>query len=357
MRGRQHAHRRGILAAGGVQQVAHAHQRIFPGRHLLHAVLGEDHRLLQALLALHPEVLEAADVAHPEVVDRGVVARRDASETRALGPLGLGFQPGRGAAALRAQRAGGVDRVRVVPRPRAKAVLPGGDGADRADIHQVAREQRVDALFVEGGNLAAVAAVDGADLRVAIHFGHEAAAARAQDAAVAVQHQRRAEVDVGLDALAVKRAAREVHAAGVVAELVREVLQRALAALVADRAIERVIDQQELEHALAAFDGLGVLRVHHHAFSHRRRARRLQLAHLFDLHQADATRGVDAETGVVAVIRDLDAGFNGGLEDRGALRHGQLAAINGQRDVFHDFRMISGLATCDLRLATGRLWD
>ena len=164
---------------------------------------------------------------------------------------------------------------------------------------------------------------------------HEADAARAQDAAVAVEHQRRTEVDVGLHALAVERAARKVHAAFVVAERVREILQRALAALVAHRAVERVVDQEELEHALAAVDGFRILRVHHHAFGHRRRARRLQLRHLLDLDQADAARRVDAQTGVVAVIGDLDAGFDGGLQNGGAFRHGKLPAIDGQRDDFH----------------------
>ena len=266
----------------------------------------------------------------------GVVARRDARQARALRPFGLGLQPRGGAAALRAQRARGVHGVRVVPRARAEAVLPGGDRADRADVHQVARQQRVHALLVEGGDLAAVAAVDGADLRVAIDFGHEADAARAQDAAVAVEHQRRAEVDVGLHALAVERAPRKVHAALVVAERVGEVLQRAFAALVAHRAVERVVDEEELEHALAAVDRFRVLRVHHHAFGHRRRARRLQLGHLLDLDQADAARRVDAETGVVAVVRHLDAGLDGGFQDAGALRDRQLPTIDGQRDEIHN---------------------
>ena len=56
----------------------------------------------------------------------------------------------------------------------------------------------------------------------------------------------------------------------------------------------------------------------------RRRARRLQLRHLLDLHQADAARRVDAQTGVVAVVRDLDAGFDGRLQHRRALRDGHL---------------------------------
>ena len=69
------------------------------------------------------------------------------------------------------------------------------------------------ALLAERRDLAAVAAIDDADLRVAVDLAHEAHAPRAQDAAVAVQHQRRAEVHVGLDAFAVEHAAREIHAA------------------------------------------------------------------------------------------------------------------------------------------------
>ena len=292
-------------------------------------------RPAEALLAFDPQVLEAADVAHPEVVDRGVVARRDAHQPRALRPFRLGLQPGGGAATLRAQRARGVHGVRVVPRARPEPVLPGRDGADRADVHQVARQQRVDALLLERRDFGAVAAVDDADLRVAVDLAHEALAARAHDAAVAVQHQRRAEVDVGLDAIAVERAPREVHAALGVAELVREVLQRALAALVAHRAVERVIDEQELEHAGPAFDRLGIVGAHDHALGHRRRARRLQLRHLLDLHEADAARRVDAETGVVTVVGNLDSGLDGGLEHGGALGDGDLATIDGQRDFFH----------------------
>ena len=46
-------------------------------------------------------------------------------------------------------------------------------------------------------------------------------------------------------------APREFHAALVRAERVREILQRTFAALVAHRAVERVVDEQELEHARA----------------------------------------------------------------------------------------------------------
>ena len=196
------------------------------------------------------------------------------------------------------------------------------------------------ALLVEGRDLAAVAAIDDADLRVAVDFAHEAAAARAEDAAVAVQHQRRAEVDVGLDALAVERAAREVHAALVVAEPIREILQRALAALVADRAVERVIDQEELEHARAAVDRLRVLRVHDHAFG--RPASSTTSAASPSSRSSRGRRGTTRRCPGRggSSSRDLDAGFDGRLQNGRAFRHGKLPAIDGQRDGFHSQRGI-----------------
>src|SRR5688572_10498934 len=355
MRGDQHAHRRRILAAGGVEQVTHAHQRVLPGHDLLHAFFRIDQGLAQALLAFHPQILEAADIAHPEVVDLAVIARRHARQARPPRPFGLGLQPRGGAAAFGAQRARGVDRVRVVPRARAESILPGRDRADRAYVHQVAREQGMHALLVEGGDLAAVAAIDGADLRVAVDFGHEPDAPRAQDAAIAIQHQRRAKIDIGFHALAVDRAARKIHAALVVAERVGKILQRALAALVAHRAIERVVDEQELEDALAALHRVGVLRVHNHALGHWGRARRLQLRHLLDLHEADTARRVDAETGVVAVIGDLDTGLDGRPQNASAFGNRQLPAINGQRDEIHIHEFyLTGLAAWGLRLAYRR---
>ena len=293
------------------------------------------HRLRQARVRLDPVVVEAADVAHPVAVDRLVEARRDAHELRALGPFGLGAEPHRRAAALLAERADRVDGAGVVPRPRLEAVVPRRDGADGADVHEIAGEQRVDAVLLEGGDLAAVAAVHDADLRVAVDVLHEADAARAQDAAVAVQHQRRTEVDVGLDAVAVERAPRELHAAVVAAEGVGEVLERALAALVADRAVERVVQQQELEHAGAGVLDLLGRRVHDHPVRRRDRARHLELRHLLDLHQADAAGPVHAQRGVIAVVRDLGARLDGGLEDRTALGDRHLAAVDRERDCVH----------------------
>ena len=174
-----------------------------------------------------------------------------------------------------------------------------------------------------------------------VDLAHEPHAARAEDAAVAIEHQRRAEVDIGAHALAVEHAPREFHAALVRAEAVGEVLQRTLAALVAHGAVERVIDQQELEDAGAGFDDVWRLRGDDHAVGHRRRTGRLQLRHLLDLDDADAARPVDAEARMVAVIGDLDAALDGGLQHRCALGNGDGAPIYRQRDGIHKPPIIS----------------
>ena len=94
-------------------------------------------------------------------------------------------------------------------------------------------------------HLGLVAALREADQRVAGDLVGEAGAAVAQDAALAVeQHEvadrdRLLEVALLLDVAALARAVAE-----------RLVLQRALAALVAHRAVERVVGEQQLEHAL-----------------------------------------------------------------------------------------------------------
>src|SRR5205814_2704991 len=78
----------------------------------------------------------------------------------------------------------------------------------------------------------------------------EARAAVAEDAALAVERDRRADRD-----RLVEGALREDHprVAGAVAE--GQVLERALAALVADRAVERVVDEDELERRVLRLGG------------------------------------------------------------------------------------------------------
>src|SRR5207244_6380126 len=84
----------------------------------------------------------------------------------------------------------------------------------------------------------------------------EARAAVAEDAALAVEGDRRRDRDRLLEG-----ALREGHARVAGAPAEGEVLERALAALVADGAVERVVDEDGLERRLLPLGGpLGGLR-------------------------------------------------------------------------------------------------
>ena len=103
------------------------------------------------------------------------------------------------------------------------------------------------------------------------------------------------------------------------AVLVGQPLQFALRALVvaahsAVHAVVHPLREEEIEHKLP---GLGDTRrgsVHNHAFRHRVGAGRLQIALLFDLHQAHPAAPERGHRRVVAQSRDEDAGVSGCLQ-------------------------------------------
>jgi hypothetical protein len=173
-----------------------------------------------------------------------------------------------------------------------------------------------------------VAAVEEDELVVLGHLLREAHAAVAEDAALAVDgHQRRQlerllEVALGLD-----------EARAPCAPAVRDVLQGALTALVADGAVERVVDEQELDDRV-----LGVLDpirggVDHHAVADRGRARGLELRDALDLDEAHAA-GADglAELRLVTEVGDLDVAVLGRVDEHRALGRAHLPAVDLERD-------------------------
>src|SRR5262249_42684900 len=99
--------------------------------------------------------------------------------------------------------------------------------------------------FEIGRNFHVFAATDGAELRHAGHFSGEPHATRALDAAVHRSLHQRTEIFV-LDRPLVLDETAGIDSVGP-----RLVLQIAFAALVADRTIERMIDQQEFHDAFA----------------------------------------------------------------------------------------------------------
>src|SRR5690606_33841433 len=178
----------------------------------------------------------------------------------------------------------------------------------------------------EGVDDRAVPALDHAQRFIAGDLAHETHAPRAHDAAVTLVEDVAAEVVTAEDALRLDRAP-------VLAPLLRDVvLELALAGLVADRAVERVVDQVELEDAGASGLRLLALSVDHLPVGHLRDARGRQLRHPFDLDQAHAALGRRRKPRVVAIVRDPDARPLGGLDDPRPLRHLDLHAVDRAGD-------------------------
>ena len=110
----------------------------------------------------------------------------------------------------------------------------------------------------------------------------------------------------------------------------RLVLQIAFATLIADRAIERVIDQQELHHPLLCLDRLGRVGENDHAVGCRHCARRDRLWRFLHLHETHPAISGDREPLMVAKVGNLDPRMFAGLQDRVAGRHLDVAAVDRQ---------------------------
>ena len=115
-------------------------------------------------------------------------------------------------------------------------------------------------LAEHGRDLGMLATMDHAEFHHAGDFLAEAHATRAVDAARHLGHRdQRADVLLEDDALFL------VVARFGCAIADRQILQLAFAALIADRAVERMVDQQELHHALLRLQRLLAARANDHA--------------------------------------------------------------------------------------------
>src|SRR5204862_3916838 len=121
-------------------------------------------------------------------------------------------------------------------------------GADGAEIDDVAGEFVVQRFAGEDADLLLVAAAFDEELGLAADFAREADAARAHDAAVVVEQDVEADVLLGLLVFVLLKAALAA------AVLVGVILEQAFARLIADGAVEGVIDQQVFHHLLLIGD-------------------------------------------------------------------------------------------------------
>ena len=181
----------------------------------------------------------AAGVGHPRVVHGVVLARRDAVDLAFAGPDGR----------VRAGGGFGVDARGLLQEPDAhlEAEVRARERADRADIDRVERVIIVEFAAREAGQRVVGTAVDEAQDGVLGDLAGEAHAARAEDAAFVVER------DAGPEAGLLRLGVLLVDIARITAAVFGgEFLQLALAGLVADRAVERVVEEEHLRHAFAA---------------------------------------------------------------------------------------------------------
>src|SRR6185436_35421 len=205
----------------------------------------------------------------------------------------------------------------------------GGERPDGTDLHRVARERRPEVLARGDRDAFARTTSEQLDEPVAADLVAEARAPRAQDAALAVQLDERRE----RDRLLVRALGLGIPTlAG--AERHRLILQGAFASAVADRAVERVVQQQELQVRDLGSVGLvrRVLGAHHHARRDLGRARGEQLALPLDLHVALAARADRIQERVVAEPGDLDPEVLRGPDDQRPLRDDDLRPVHRERD-------------------------
>ncbi len=309
-------------------------------------------RRVETVLGVHRLEVEAAAVAHPAPVDGVAVDALVADQLVAA-------RLHHGAAAHAAGGAGALALLEV-PRTCLETVGLGGERTDRADLHGVAGEVGGERLVGEGHHLGVVPALGEADERVTCDLAREARAAVAEDAALAVEEHEVADRD-GL--LVVALLLHESALARAVAE--RLVLQRALAALVTDGAVERMVREEQLDHPLLRALDLLRLCAHdlavghggHARHDHHRPARALHLHHALAAH-ADA-----AHARVVAEARDVLALTVGGSDDELALARGDRAAVDRDahgvrvhRHLGHVLGIRLGGAHCAAPAAVTGMW-
>ena len=257
------------------------------------AVLVRDHA--HQLLAAHLRLEGAADAAIGAGGDDGLLGRADLDH------------------ALLVQRRGG-------------AGLDAGAARDAFGI-----EER---LFLRGRHHGVEAAAGDGQSECALHLFAGADAARADDAfrrLVGEIGVRGVEPGIGvaMAVIAVSHLA-QAHRAG-------HVLQFAIAIGRAGQAVERVLGDIELHHALAEpLQSVG-LGVHHHAFGDRRGAGGGRAVAALDLDQAKPAGAERVKHVGGAELGDLRAHLHRRAHDRGAFRHAQLDAVDGQRDLLLGF--------------------
>src|SRR5205823_789799 len=302
-----------------------------PERVVAREVLTALPREADAALVVHRAEAIAADVADPPRVDRVVEARlqpRHAPAARVVRALAVDVDVD--VAAARAPGTDGLRRVEI-PDAHLEAEVPVGQRAHGTDVHDVARVVVLEILTREEADLRAVAAAEDAELAGAGDLVAEAHAARAENAALGVQHHVRPERHRLwlMDLL--------VGHPRIIEPVLHVVdLEPALAGLVAHGTVERMVDEMEFHHRpprLLHAVGFGGAR---HAVRGYRAAGEGRPRRFVDVHHTEATLPGDREPRVVTIVRDVDAQPARGLDEIRADLDLDLLAVDG--DLRHGSR-------------------
>ena len=160
--------------------------------------------------------------------------------------------------------------AREVPDPCLESKVAIGKGANRTDVDDVARVRIVELLAGIESDLRPVASIEDAELAGLRDLVGEPDAARAQDAALLIEHHVRTD---GYSFLLLDLLFSE---AGIVEPEVHvEVLEVALSRLIAHGTVERVIGQEEFRHRAPPLVGFRAAGVHDHPVGDGRIARDL----------------------------------------------------------------------------------
>ena len=204
------------------------------------------------------------------------------------------------------------------PRARGKGIGFGGQRANRAQINDVALQITVERLVQIGSDFGIFATPGLAHFKDSGHFGRKPHTAGAGNAPRHMGFNQGTKVKIFVRALGFAEPA-EIDAVRH-----RLILQVTLAGLIADRAIQRMVDQQKFHHTLAGASDHGRVGSDQRRLSFRARAQILDLhrtacrglwraANHFD--QTHAAVACDGQPFMVAKTRNFHTCHFGGLND------------------------------------------
>ena len=223
-----------------------------------------------------------------------------------------------------------------------------GQGAHRADIDHVAREFALNGPANKGHDLGVLAAIGHTELHNPRNFLTKANTTRAMNAARHFlrrdkrTHGLMKDNTLGLGVL---------RGRGPIAH--SQILQLALAALIADGAVKRMVDQQKLHDTLLGKLGFLGGCEDLHARGNRCGTGWQWLGCLLDFNKAHAAVGRNGEFLVIAEVRNVEAQLMGGLHNHTARRHLDLLAVDFEFNHSHGGSPDRFCEQCDARTRCG----